>query len=155
MTADVDFMNAVGDLMASWRLSRATGRVYGALLLEDEPVSLDRLGEIVGLSKGQISMSSRELVSWGLARAIPQSGSRRVLVEAAGGLETLLAASQQRTRKLVVALRDGRRLLDEGSVARLRLDDVIDLFDGYIDAGDHILRQRSGVSPSEPSGSTP
>lgn len=146
MTADQKFVNAVGDLMASWNLSRATGRVYGALLLEENPVSLDHLADGVSLSKGQISTSTRELVSWGLARSIPQPGSRRVLIEASGGLDMLLAASQQRTRALVTALQGGRELVKGGSVARERLDDVISLFDGYIEAGEHILGHRRSRS---------
>lgn len=32
------FSYAVGDILASWSLSRATGRTYGQLLLEAEPI---------------------------------------------------------------------------------------------------------------------
>ncbi|CAH0179557.1 GbsR/MarR family transcriptional regulator [Microbacterium foliorum] len=142
MTNNDDFVHAVGDLLASWSLSKATGRVYGALLLEDAPVSLDHLGAAVSLSKGQVSTSTRELAAWGLARTLPQAGSRRVLVEATQGLESLLEASQRRARTLVNALASGRRLVASGSVAEQRLEDVIGLFDGYINAGDEILRNR-------------
>lgn len=143
MTERDRFMHTIGDMLASWSLSRATGRVYGALLLEDDPVSLDQLASAVGLSKGQISTSTRELVSWGLARTIPQAGSRRLLVAASGGLEALLEASQRRVRTLVGALGDGRGLVVPGSNADQRLGDVIDLFDGYIRAGDEILTRRT------------
>lgn len=142
MSTGADFVEAVGELMASWNLSRATGRVYGALLLEESPVSLDHLSGVVGLSKGQMSTSTRELISWGLARSLPQAGSRRVLIEASGGLDVLLAASQQRVAKLVSALREGREIVAVESTARERLDDVIDLFDGYVEAGEHILSRR-------------
>ncbi|QLD10825.1 GbsR/MarR family transcriptional regulator [Microbacterium oleivorans] len=142
MSEDDDFINAVGDLLGSWNLSRATGRVYGALLLEEAPVSLDHLGAAVSLSKGQVSTSTRELAAWGLARTVPQAGSRRVLVEATKGLESLLEASQRRARTLVNALASGRGLVAPGSVAERRLEDVIDLFDGYVNAGDEILRNR-------------
>ncbi|SKC37460.1 GbsR/MarR family transcriptional regulator [Plantibacter cousiniae (nom. nud.)] len=143
MNEDNDFINAVGDMLASWNLSRATGRVYGALLLEDAPVSLDHLGTTVKLSKGQVSTSSRELAAWGLARSIPQPGSRRVLVEATTGLETLLEASQRRARALVDALASGRELIAHDSHAGQRLEDVIALFDGYVRAGDQILHPRN------------
>lgn len=139
------FLHAVGDLLASWNLSRATGRVYGALLLEDRPVSLDHLGEVVGLSKGQVSTSTRELAAWGLARTIPQPGSRRLLVEATQGLDTLLEASYRRVRTFVDALETGRTLVDGLPVAQQRLADVIDLFDGYVAAGEQILRRGDGA----------
>ena len=140
-----EFINAVGDLLASWSLSRATGRIYGALLLEDYPVSLDHLADVVGLSKGQVSTSTRELTAWGLARAIPQPGSRRLLLEAVGGLDALLEASHRRARRFIDSLQEGRALVAQQPAARRRLDDVITLFDGYITAGEQILR--GGAEP--------
>ncbi|MBF6210885.1 transcriptional regulator [Nocardia puris] len=150
MSADEreEFSQQLGDLFAAWHLARATGRVYGRLLLESEPVGLDHLGALTGASAGAVSTAVRELVSWGLARTIPQPGSRRLLVEACGGLENLLAASQQRARRFVDVLRDGAELAD-GPRARERLNDVTDLFQRYVEAGDAILRPReSGESTS-------
>ncbi|MFD1546031.1 transcriptional regulator, partial [Nonomuraea guangzhouensis] len=63
------------------------------------------------------------------------------LVEAAGGLETLLEASHARARMLIAALRDGEILVGPGP-ARDRLEDVIGLFEGYVDMGGELLRQR-------------
>ena len=134
------FIYAIGDLLASWNLSRATGRTYGQLLLESEPVSLDALAEALDLSKGAVSTSVRELVSWGLARTISQPGSRRLLVEATGGLESLLSASHDRARSFINVLRAGEHLTQEPH-AQQRLHDVTDLFEGYIEAGEHMLTQ--------------
>lgn len=140
------FIGAVGDLMASWNLSHATGRVYGALLLEQQPVSLDEIGAALTLSKGQVSTSVRELAAWGLARTIPQPGSRRLLVEAEGGLESLLEASHRRARALLGVLDAGRSLVPADTAAGDRLGDVIDLFDGYVAAGEQIVANRAGRS---------
>ncbi|MEV6814274.1 hypothetical protein [Micromonospora sp. NPDC051296] len=38
-----------------------TGRIYGHLLLHSAPASLDSLGKALGLSKGAVSTSVREL----------------------------------------------------------------------------------------------
>ncbi|MFG3436554.1 GbsR/MarR family transcriptional regulator [Nonomuraea sp. NPDC047897] len=137
------FVTSVGDLLASWNLPHATGRVYGLLLVTEEPVSLDAIGADLGLSKGAVSTAVRQLDSWGLARVLPQPGSRRLLVEATGGLETLLEASHARARTLIAALRDGEELLGPGP-ARERLEDVISLFAGYVDVGSELLRRRAG-----------
>ncbi|CCH31258.1 MarR family transcriptional regulator [Actinosynnema sp. NPDC047251] len=136
------FVAALGDLLASWHLPRATGRVYGQLLLNADPASLDDLGTTLELSKGAVSTAVRELVSWGLARTIPQPGSRRLLVDAAGGFDQLLAASHARTRVFVRVLRDGTRLADDDH-AKSRLTEVADFFTAYIDAGDAMLRDRT------------
>ena len=136
------FINTVGELLTSWNLSRATGRVYGHLLVSADPVTSDQLRAELSLSTGAVSASIRELVSWGLARTIPQPGSRRLLVEAAGGFEQLLAASHERARAFVRTLRAGEDVV-EGDQAVSRLRDVTDLFEAYIDSGDRMLRERT------------
>ena len=134
-----DFVQGVGDLLASWSLSHATGRVYAELLLVSEPTTLDALARALGLSKGAVSTAVRELVSWGLARTIPQRGSRLLRIEAIGSLETLLEASHARARLLVRTLHDGESLA-EGADARERLRDVTGLFESYLSAGEQMLR---------------
>jgi hypothetical protein len=136
------FIDALGDVLASWNLPRSTGRVYGALLLRAEPVTFDDLRAELRLSAGAVSTGVRELVSWGLARTIPQPGSRRLLVEAAGGFEQLLAASHERTRAFIRVLAAGAGLVD-GPRAGERLADVTALFEGYVDAGERMLRARA------------
>ncbi|EMD29434.1 GbsR/MarR family transcriptional regulator [Amycolatopsis azurea] len=151
MTIDDDrdvFVTTMGDFLASWNLPRATGRVYGRLLLNSGPVSLDALGEALRLSKGAVSVAVRELVSWGLARTIPQPGSRRLLIEAVGGFEQLLAASHERTRAFIRVLREGTRSAEDEK-AGARLSEVAEFFESYVDAGDQMLRGRRSTSPGE------
>ncbi|MER6172009.1 HTH domain-containing protein [Streptosporangium sp. NPDC001681] len=134
------FITSVGDLLASWNLPHATGRVYGLLLMTEEPISLDAIAAELDLSKGAVSTAVRQLNSWGLAKVIPQPGSRRLLVEATGGIESLLEASHARARTLIAALRDGEALLSPGP-AQERLQDVIGLFAGYVDVGSQLLER--------------
>lgn len=136
------FVNAMGDTLAAWNLPRATGRVYGYLLLRGDASSSDELRAHLSLSSGAVSTAIRELVSWGLARTIPQPGSRRLLVEAAGGFEQLLAASHERARTFIRTLRAAEDLT-ETAPAAARLRDVTDLFTSYVDAGEQVLRERS------------
>ncbi|MEU3166132.1 transcriptional regulator [Streptosporangium sp. NPDC006930] len=132
------FITSVGDLLASWNLPHATGRVYGLLLVTEEATSLDAIAAELELSKGAVSTAVRQLDSWGLAKVIPQPGSRRLLVEATGGIESLLEASHSRARTLIAALRDGEALVSPGP-AQDRLRDVIGLFSGYVDVGSQML----------------
>lgn len=136
------FINAMGDTLAIWHLPRATGRVYGYLLLRGAASSSEELRSELALSTGAISTAVRELVSWGLARTIPQPGSRRLLVEAAGGFEQLLAASHERTRTFIRALKAAEQLT-ENAHAAARLRDVTNLFTSYVDAAEHALREQS------------
>ncbi|QFY09805.1 transcriptional regulator [Nonomuraea phyllanthi] len=132
------FIVSVGDLLASWNLPHATGRVYGLLLVSEAPLSLDMIAAELALSKGSVSTAVRQLDSWGLARTIPQPGSRRLLVEAAGGIASLLEASHARAKTLIAALREGEDLVSTDP-ARRRLEDVIGLFASYVDVGSQML----------------
>ena len=65
------------------------------LLLEAEPVSLDALADALEPARASQHIGKRARVC-GLARTISQPGSRRLLVEATGGPEPLLAANHDR-----------------------------------------------------------
>jgi DNA-binding transcriptional regulator GbsR (MarR family) len=135
-----EFIESIGDALATWRLSRATGRLYGHLLLCAEPTTFDELRHALDMSSGGVSTAVRELVAWGLARTIPQPGSRRLRVEAVGGFEQLLAASHERTRMFIRTLRAGESLTDDARASE-RLRSVTELFERYVDAGDEMLRR--------------
>lgn len=137
------FVNDMGDTLAGWHLRRATGRTYGYLLLRGEPCTSETLREDLALSAGAVSEAVRELVSWGLARTVPQSGSRRILIEAAGGFEQLLAASHERSRAFIRTLQGAEGLTDDRRATE-RLHDVTNLFSSYIEAGEQVLRSRRG-----------
>lgn len=138
------FVDGMGETLVAWNLSRATGRVYGYLLLRGEPSRSEQLRDDLALSAGAVSTAVRDLVSWGLARTIPQPGSRRLLVEAAGGFEQLLAASHARTRVFIRAL-EAATPLTENALAAQRLRDVTELFTAYVDAGEHVLAARAAA----------
>jgi DNA-binding transcriptional regulator GbsR (MarR family) len=135
-----EFIESIGDALATWRLPRATGRLYGHLLLCAEPTTFDELSHALGMSSGGVSTAVRELVAWGLARTIPQPGSRRLRVEAVGGFEQLLAASHERTRMFIRTLRAGESITDDARASE-RLRSVTELFERYVDAGDEMLRR--------------
>ncbi|WP_324012331.1 GbsR/MarR family transcriptional regulator [Microbacterium sp. JZ37] len=143
MSADREqFIDAMGDRLATWNLPRATGRVYGYLLLQDEPSRAEELRAELSLSAGAVSTAVRELVAWGLARTIPQPGSRRLLIEATGGFESLLAASHERARAFIRTLQAAESLTETPETAG-RLRDVTELFTSYVEAGEHVLRARA------------
>ncbi|OZM71977.1 transcriptional regulator [Amycolatopsis antarctica] len=140
MSGEREFSNTVGDLLASWNLPHATGRTYGLLLLSEQALSLDDIAARLGISKAAVSTAVRQLGSWGLARVLPQPGSRRLLIEATAGIDTLLEASHARARTLVRALGQGRELVPGGPASE-RLEDVIGLFAAYVDVGEQLLER--------------
>jgi DNA-binding transcriptional regulator GbsR (MarR family) len=97
-------------------MPRITGQIYGLLFLATEPLSLDEMVTVLGISKASASIGTRQLLAWGAIRQTWAPGDRRdyyEVVEDLGGLlrrgysEVLkprLAASRRRLELLQAML---------------------------------------------------
>ena len=77
MTDRHAFIERMGLTAESDGLSRIAGRLFGALLLADEPRSLDALAEQLDVSKASVSTEARRLLERGVAERIGKTGDRR------------------------------------------------------------------------------
>lgn len=77
MTDRHDFIERMGLTAESDGLSRIAGRLFGALLLADEPRSLDALAEQLDVSKASVSTEARRLLERGVAERVGKIGDRR------------------------------------------------------------------------------
>ncbi len=77
MDAAQGFIEDMGQHMTGWGLARTTGRIYAYLLLQSEPVGLDRLAADLGIAKSGASVGARQLVAFGMARAVGTSTPTR------------------------------------------------------------------------------
>jgi DNA-binding transcriptional regulator GbsR (MarR family) len=77
MTDRNTFIERMGLAAESDGLSRIAGRLFGALLLDSEPHSLDDLAEQLDVSKASVSTEARRLVERGVAERIGKPGDRR------------------------------------------------------------------------------
>jgi DNA-binding transcriptional regulator GbsR (MarR family) len=107
--AQLTFIEEMGRLMVGWGLPRTTGRVYGYLLLQRGPATLDDMAVNLGIAKSGASVASRQLAQLGLARALGQAGSRRVLYEPLDTLGAIITARSAQMRDLAATLRQGAR----------------------------------------------
>ena len=117
------FIEDLGQTMVSWGLSRTSGRVYAHLLLRSSPSSLDEMSEQLDIAKSGASVASRQLVAIGLARAVGERGSRRVLYQALLDLDAIMAARNAQMRIFADRLRQGANAAGPGQ-ARRRLDEM-------------------------------
>jgi DNA-binding transcriptional regulator GbsR (MarR family) len=77
MTDHDIFIERMGLASESDGLSRIAGRLFGVLLLADEPRSLDELAEQLAVSKASVSTEARRLLDRGVAERIGKPGDRR------------------------------------------------------------------------------
>jgi DNA-binding transcriptional regulator GbsR (MarR family) len=123
--AQMTFIDDMGQLMAGWGIPRNTGRIYAYLLLQRELATLDDIAADLGIAKSGASVASRQLAQLGLARAVGQPGSRRVLYEALYSIESIIAARAAQLNDLVARLRQGARVAPGGQ-GRQRLQAMAD-----------------------------
>jgi HTH-type transcriptional regulator, glycine betaine synthesis regulator len=75
--AEQDLIEEFGNIYESYGLKRLQGLIVGLLLTQDDPVSLDDMVELLGHSKGPISVAVRRIDDIGLARKVNGPVNRR------------------------------------------------------------------------------
>jgi DNA-binding transcriptional regulator GbsR (MarR family) len=76
----------LGRLVRFFGFSEVMGRLYGVLLLNPEPLSLDDLADRLQISKGSVSMNVRDLERWGMASEVWVKGERKKYYQAESDL---------------------------------------------------------------------
>jgi DNA-binding transcriptional regulator GbsR (MarR family) len=71
------FVDAWGAMGALWGINRSVARVHALLMASEGSLSLDEIAEKLQMSKGNASMSLRELRTLGVVRQVEVPGDRR------------------------------------------------------------------------------
>ncbi|MFZ0129201.1 MAG: transcriptional regulator [Candidatus Dormiibacterota bacterium] len=138
--AQMTFIDDMGQLMAGWGIPRTTGRIYAYLLLQREPATLDDIAADLSIAKSGASVASRQLAQLGLARAVGQPGSRRVLYEALYNIESIIAARTGQMNDLIVRLRQGARVAPGGQ-GRRRLQNMAEWCEAWVQQFPIVMRR--------------
>ena len=127
------FVEDMGQLMVGWGLPRTTGRIYGYLLLQERPVTLDQMSAELEVAKSGVSVAVRQLLGLGLARGSGQRGSRRLLYEALFDLDAILAARNAQMLAFIDRLQQGTRAA-ASAPARQRIAGMAEAVQDCMDA---------------------
>jgi DNA-binding transcriptional regulator GbsR (MarR family) len=71
------FVEAWGAMGSLWGINRSVARVHALLMANEAPLSLDEIADQLQISKGNASMSLRELRTFGVVRQVEVPGDRR------------------------------------------------------------------------------
>ncbi len=85
-----EFVQLWGRLAGFWGITPAAGRVVGWLIGRAEPADAEEIGEALSMSRGAVSMATRELADWGLVRTEKLAGGRRLLYSPETELEKVI-----------------------------------------------------------------
>ena len=67
----------LGRMARYFGFSDVMGRLYGTLLMNPDPLSLDDLASKLQISKGSVSMNMRAIERWGMAKEVWVRGERK------------------------------------------------------------------------------
>lgn len=86
------FIDSWGQLASEWGVNRTMGQIHGLLLCSSQPMSADKVKEILNISRGNASQNIRLLVDWGLVYKSQQEGGRKDYFVAEKDMWTILRA---------------------------------------------------------------
>jgi DNA-binding transcriptional regulator GbsR (MarR family) len=127
-------------------LPRSLGEIYGLLFISPDPLSLDDLVRILGISKGSASQGLRTLRTLGAVREASGNGDRRTYYEPAVDLKRLVGGfirEQVRPHldsgksKLQLLAETASRLEDPGQ--REFVTDRIERLESWMKRGGQVL----------------
>ena len=64
------FMEGIGRMCHTFGFNKLLAQLYALLYLNGRPFSLDEMVEVLGVSKGNISVNIRELERWGAVKNV-------------------------------------------------------------------------------------
>ena len=131
MSAPIDtFIAHFGEMGSRWGINRTVGQVYALLFLSKEPLHADAIGEALGISRSNVSISLKELEAWQIVRLTRIPGDRREYYSALGSVwDIFRAVAAERRRREVeptltmlrqALLSEARSEEDEHALARMR-----------------------------------
>jgi len=84
------FIEVIGTLGESIGLNRTVCQIYALLYINSHPLSPAQIGEILGISKGNVSINMRKLEEWNAVKRVWRKGYARALFESNDDFEEII-----------------------------------------------------------------
>jgi DNA-binding transcriptional regulator GbsR (MarR family) len=122
-----EFVEHWGMMARSWGINATMGELFALLYISGGEWTADALKEWLDVSRGNVSMNLRELMSWGVVHKVHRQGERREFYRAEADVWTLFRRilSERKRRELdptLVVLERTVRLIEAESAATPALD---------------------------------
>jgi DNA-binding transcriptional regulator GbsR (MarR family) len=116
--AYAQFVETWGSMGVLWGINRSMARIHAFILLSGEPVDLDTVAKELSISRGNASMSLKELRNWGIITRVHVPGDRRDFYVAEPETWSMIfkIAHERKKREFDPALHALRHLLQEGDM---------------------------------------
>lgn len=75
--AKAQFISSWGAFGTHWGINRTMAQIHALLMVSPSPMSQDDIMEALDISRGNVNMNIRDLISWGLVDRVLLPGERR------------------------------------------------------------------------------
>ena len=75
--AKQQFISSWGAFGTQWGINRTMAQIHALLLVSCDPITQDDMMEQLNISRGNVNMNIRELISWNLVERVIVSGERK------------------------------------------------------------------------------
>ena len=75
--AKQQFISSWGAFGTNWGINRTMAQIHALLLISPDPLTQDDMMEELNISRGNVNMNIRDLISWGLAERVILTGERK------------------------------------------------------------------------------
>lgn len=126
--AKKEFIELWGEVGKEWGISKTVALMHGYLLLQEKPVSQDKIKEDLNLSKGIVHYNIQELILWGLIEKIHIEGQRKDHYLAETNIYKIaqIVALERKQKELEPLINNIKPLLEvEGGVEKLHYLKVV------------------------------
>lgn len=102
-----------GEKATKFGFNRTLAQIHALLYLSPEPLDAEEIAETLQISRSNVSISIRELQSWGLVRIVPRMGDRKTYYETLDSVWEMfrLVAIERQKRELAPSISLLRDLL--------------------------------------------
>lgn len=104
--AQEKFIAAWGAFGTQWGINRTMAQIHALLLVSDEPLSADDIMKQLNVSRGNVNMNVRELMTWGIVHKVLKFGERKEFFSAEKDIykTAIQILKERRKRELVPVL---------------------------------------------------
>ncbi len=75
--AKAQFISSWGAFGTHWGINRTMAQIHALLLISPDPITQDDIMEQLNISRGNVNMNTRDLISWGLVERVLLQGERK------------------------------------------------------------------------------
>jgi DNA-binding transcriptional regulator GbsR (MarR family) len=77
LEAKQQFIGSWGAFGTHWGINRTMAQIHALLMVSADPLTQDDVMEELSISRGNVNMNMRELISWGLVERVILNGERK------------------------------------------------------------------------------